>query len=54
MDKVIIGIAMILTIYLFYNLTRIRVKKENYRQNRIYFLIVAILLLLFVWNIFRQ
>lgn len=54
MDKIIIGTAFILVMYLFYNLARIRVKNEKNRQNRIYVLIVIILILMFIWNIFRQ
>lgn len=54
MDKVIIGIAIICVIYLFYNLIIIRIKGKENRQNNIYVLIVIILLLLLVWNIFRQ
>ena len=53
MDKVIIGIAYILTIYMFYNLIRIRIKNEKNRLNRIYILIVIILELIIIWNIFR-
>lgn len=54
MDKAIIGISYILSIYLFYNLIRIRIRKEENRQNRIYLLITLILGLIVVWNIFRQ
>ncbi len=54
MDKIIIGIAYILSIYFFYNLIRIRTKKEKNRLNRVYVLIVLILVLIFIWNIFRQ
>ena len=54
MDKFIIGIACVLTIYLFYNLIKIRIKNEKNRMNKVYVLIVIILILLFVWNIFRQ
>ncbi len=53
MDKVIIGIAYILTIYLFYNLIRIRLKNERNRSNRVYILITLILVLVIIWNIFR-
>ena len=53
MDKIIIGISIILTIYFFYNLIRIRVKNETNRINRVYVLIVLILGLLVVWNFFR-
>lgn len=54
MDKIIIGVAFILVIYLFYNLIKIRVKNEKNRQNRLYVLIVLILVLMFIWNIYRQ
>ena len=54
MDKIIIGIAYILAIYLFYNLIRIRTKQEENRRNKIYVLIVLILVLIIIWNIFRQ
>lgn len=54
MDKVIIGIAYIFGVYLFYNLIRIRTKGENERINKVYVAIVSIILLIFVWNIFRQ
>lgn len=53
MDKVIIGIAYILAIYLFYNLIKIRIKKEENRINKVYILIVIILLLIIIWNFFR-
>ena len=53
MDKIIIGISYILTIYLFYNLIKIRIKKEENRINRVYVLIVLILVLIIIWNIFR-
>lgn len=54
MDKVIIGTSYILSIYLFYNLIKIRFKKEENRQNRIYILITLILGLIVIWNLFRQ
>lgn len=53
MDKVIIGIAYILTFYLFYNLVRIRVKKEENRRNKVYISITLIITLIVIWNIFR-
>ena len=53
MDRIIIGIAYILAIYLFYNLIRIRIKQEENRRNKIYVLIVLILALIIIWNIFR-
>lgn len=53
MEKVIIVIAYILTIYLFYNLIRIRKKQENNRINKVYVLLVLILCLIIIWNIFR-
>lgn len=49
----VIGISYILSIYLFYNLIRIRIKKEENRLNRVYVLIVLIITLIFVWNMFR-
>ena len=54
MDKVIIGIAYIFMIWLLYNLIRIRIKNEKERINKVYIAIVAVILLIFVWNIFRQ
>ena len=53
MDKVIIGIAYILTFYLFYNLIRIRNKKEENRRNKVYVLITIVMSLVVIWNIFR-
>lgn len=53
MDKVIIAIAYILTFYLFYNLIKIRLKKEKNRINKIYILITLIMALVVIWNIFR-
>ncbi len=53
MDKIIIGIAYILSIYFFYNLIRIRTKKEDNRRNILYVLITSILILIIIWNIFR-
>ncbi len=53
MDKIIIGIAYVLAIYLFYNLIRIRIKKEENRRNRVYILITLIMSLIVIWNIFR-
>ena len=54
MDKVIIVTGIICTIYLFYNLIRIRINSEKNRQNRVYASIVIIFVLMFIWNIFRQ
>ena len=54
MDNVIIGIATLCVIYLFYNLIRIKFKKEKNRQNRIYALVIIIFMLMFIWNIYRQ
>lgn len=54
MDKIIIGVAFISVLYLFYNLIRMRIKNEKHRQVRVYVLIVLILILMFIWNIFRQ
>lgn len=53
MDKVVIGIAYILIFYLFYNLVRIRVKKEENRRNKVYISITLIMTLIVIWNIFR-
>ena len=54
MDKVVISISIILVIYLFYNLIKIRWKNDKKRLNVVYVLIVMILALIVVWNIFRQ
>lgn len=54
MDKIIIGISYILTIYFFYNLIRIRIKNEENRQNRLYVLITLIIGLIVIWNFFRK
>lgn len=54
MSKVIIVISYILIGYFFFNLIRIKYKNESFRQNRIYILIVFILVLLVIWNIFRN
>jgi len=53
MDKIIIGIAYILTFYLFYSLIRMRIKKEENRRNKVYVLITIIMSLIVIWNIFR-
>lgn len=53
MHKIIIGIAYLLAIYLFYNLISIRVKKEEKRRNRVYISITLIMALIVIWNIFR-
>ena len=53
MDKVIIGIAYILTFYLFYNLIKVRVKKDENIRNRVYISITLIMTLIVIWNIFR-
>jgi len=53
MDKVIIGIAYILTFYLFYNLIKVRVKKDENKRNRVYISITLIMILIVIWNIFR-
>lgn len=50
---VIIAVSYILAIYLFYNLIRIRLKKEENRRDRIYILIVIIISFIVIWNIFR-
>lgn len=54
MGKIVIGIAYILTIFMFYNLIRIKIKDEKKRINVIYVLIVLILTLTIIWNIFRN
>ena len=53
MDRVIIIISWVLTMYLFYNLIKIRIKGEEKRRNRLYVLITVILVLIIIWNIFR-
>lgn len=50
---IIIGISYILSVYFFYNLLRIRIKKEEYRLNRVYVLIVLIIVFIALWNMFR-
>jgi len=50
---IVIGISYILTIYFFYNLLKIRMKKEKNRLNKVYVLIVTLITFIIIWNIFR-
>ena len=53
-SSIFIGIAFILSLYFFWNLTRIRFYNEDFRQNRLYILIVAIFIAFIVWGISRN
>ena len=53
MRFVIIVSAYILSIYLFYILIKIRRENKKEIPDKVYVLIVCILLLLIVWNLWR-
>ena len=53
MNFVVIGIAYILSIYLFFILIKTRKNGKKQTPNMVYVLIVCILVLLIVWNIRR-
>jgi len=54
MDIVIIIFGYILAIILFCGLIKLRLKKEETNRGYIYILVVAIILLLSIWGIFRN
>ena len=54
MDKIIIGIAYILTIAFFGILIKIRIKNEKKSTSILYFLIILNVSLIIIWNIFRN
>lgn len=53
-SNIFIGIAFILSLYFFWNLIKIRFYKEDFRQNRLYILIVAIFIAFIIWGISRN
>ena len=54
MDRIIIGIAYILTIIFFGILIKIRIKNEEKSSTILYVLIILIVSLIIIWNIFRN
>ena len=53
-SDIFIVIAMILSIYFFWVLIRIRIKKEYFRQNILYIIIVSIFVCFIIWGISRN
>lgn len=53
-SDIFIVIAMILSIYFFWVLIRIRFKKEYFRQNILYIIIVSIFVCFIIWGISRN
>lgn len=53
-SDIFIVIAMILSVYFFWVLIRIRLKKEYFRQNILYIIIVSIFVCFIIWGISRN
>jgi len=54
LDKLIIIFAFLLTLYLFFSLIKIRLKKDEKSHHTIYVLITIIISLIAIWGIFRN